>query len=260
MDPVDILSKSRMSTGFGRFTDKVVVVTGGCKGIGAGCVEVFREAEGKAAVWDVDDEVGKTIASEDVLYIRCDMTDEDEIKNAVEKTVERFGRIDCLINNAGSHPPFHKIDEYPAEDLRKLMDLNFVAYYLAAQHCLPHIRKTNGTVVNIASQVGSQGQKFATAYSATKGAVIAFSMSLAKEEAAYGVRVNAVSPTATVTPMLRGFYEEEPSELEEEAARAPLGRFCRPEEIGKLCLFLATEGTFITGEDLHPYGGIQENW
>ncbi|WAR28476.1 DHB14-like protein, partial [Mya arenaria] len=169
-----------MSTGFGRFTDKVVVVTGGCKGIGAGCVEVFREAEGKAAVWD----------------------------NAVEKTVERFGRIDCLINNAGSHPPFHKIDEYPAEDLRKLMDLNFVAYYLAAQHCLPHIRKTNGTVVNIASQVGSQGQKFATAYSATKGAVIAFSMSLAKEEAAYGVRVNAVSPTATVTPMLRGFYEE----------------------------------------------------
>ncbi|WAR28477.1 DHB14-like protein, partial [Mya arenaria] len=109
-----------MSTGFGRFTYKVVVVTGGCKGIGAGCVEVFNE-------------VGKTIASDDVLFIRCDMTNEDDIKNAVEKTVERFGRIDCLINNAGSHPPYHTIDDYPAEDLRKLMDLNFVAYYIAAQ-------------------------------------------------------------------------------------------------------------------------------
>ncbi|XP_052783344.1 17-beta-hydroxysteroid dehydrogenase 14-like isoform X4 [Mya arenaria] len=214
-----------MSTGFGRFTYKVVVVTGGCKGIGAGCVEVFREAGGKSAVWDVDDEVGKTIASDDVLFIRCDMTNEDDIKNAVEKTVERFGRIDCLINNAGSHPPYHTIDDYPAEDLRKLMDLNFVAYYIAAQ-----------------------------------GAVIAFSMSLAKEEAAYGVRVNAVSPSATVTPMLLGFYKDKPHQLEEEAARAPLGRFCRPDEIGKLCLFLATEGTYITGADIHSDGCIQAIW
>ncbi|XP_052783342.1 17-beta-hydroxysteroid dehydrogenase 14-like isoform X2 [Mya arenaria] len=236
-----------MSTGFGRFTYKVVVVTGGCKGIGAGCVEVFNE-------------VGKTIASDDVLFIRCDMTNEDDIKNAVEKTVERFGRIDCLINNAGSHPPYHTIDDYPAEDLRKLMDLNFVAYYIAAQHCLPHIRKTQGTVVNIASRAGSRGQKFSTTYSATKGAVIAFSMSLAKEEAAYGVRVNAVSPSATVTPMLLGFYKDKPHQLEEEAARAPLGRFCRPDEIGKLCLFLATEGTYITGADIHSDGCIQAIW
>ncbi|XP_052783226.1 17-beta-hydroxysteroid dehydrogenase 14-like [Mya arenaria] len=175
----------------GRFQDKVVIVTGGCNGMGKGIVKVFRENGGKVVIWDIDDETGKSMTSDVQFFIHCDMTKEKDIKSAVEQTVTKYGSVHCLVNNAGWHPPNHTIDEYSADEMRKLMDLNFVAYFLAAKYTLPFLRKTKGTIVNIASTAGTYGARLATAYCASKAAISGFTRALALDEALNGVRVNA---------------------------------------------------------------------
>ncbi|XP_052783227.1 17-beta-hydroxysteroid dehydrogenase 14-like [Mya arenaria] len=239
----------------GRFQDKIVIVTGGCNGIGRGIVKVFREHGGKVVIWDIDDETGKTMTSAEQFSIHCDMTKEDDIKSAVEQTLTKYGSIHCLINNAGWHPPFHTIDDYSADEMRKLMDLNFIAYFLAAKYTLPHLRKTKGAIVNIASTASTHGQRQATAYCASKAAISGFTRALALEEALNKVRVNAVIPGATNTPLLHTFVTNA-DDLKEYEDMSAFRRLGEPEEIGHVCLFLATDATFVIGQEIQCTGGM----
>ncbi|XP_033026008.1 17-beta-hydroxysteroid dehydrogenase 14 isoform X4 [Lacerta agilis] len=120
----------------------------------------------------------------------CDVLRETDIKTLVSVTVELYGQLDCLVNNAGSHPPDQTIDDVSAQEFRSLMDLNVVSCFLAAKTALPHLRKTKGNIINIASLVGLIGQKYAVPYVATKGAVTAMTKAMAIDESKYGVRVN----------------------------------------------------------------------
>ncbi|XP_053375210.1 17-beta-hydroxysteroid dehydrogenase 14-like [Mercenaria mercenaria] len=244
-----------------RFQDKVAIVTGGCKGIGRGCVDVFAENGGKVAVLDIDDAVGETMKAEgpgEVFYIHCDMTKEEEIQAAVEATVERYHRVDCLVNNAGWHPPSRTIDGFSADEFRKLLDLNLVGYYLACKYTLPYLRRTQGSIVNISSAAFTLGQGEAVTYVATKGGVVGLTRALATDEGKHGVRVNAISPGAVRTPLLEDCIKDDlQGGLERCKNSTVLRRVAEPRDIGQTCLFLAAEATFTTGADVSCSAGAE---
>jgi len=251
-----------------RYKDKVTIITGGSKGIGAGCVRVFVEEGGATVVFcSRNEQEGKALEADAnrkgpgrAVFMRADVSRVDDIRRLVDETAARFGRIDCLINNAGWHPPHQPIDAFSIEDFRSLLDLNLVSYFAACKFALPHLRKVKGNIINMSSLVGSMGQAGATTYVATKGAITAFTRALAVDEAAYEVRVNAVSPGNIYTPLWQEAIDAAPDpgqcRADGEAAQL-LGRMGTIEEAGRLCLFLAADATFTTGVDHILSGGAE---
>jgi NAD(P)-dependent dehydrogenase (short-subunit alcohol dehydrogenase family) len=251
-----------------RYKDKVVVVTGGSKGIGAGCVKVFVEHGGSKVVFCSRNEgEGKAFEAEvnrkgpgQALFVRADMSKVDDIKKLIDFTASKYGRIDCLINNAGWHPPHKTIDDFSVDDFRSLLELNLVSYFAACKFALPHLRKVKGNIINMSSLVGIMGQLGATTYVATKGGITALSKALAVDEAAHEVRVNSVSPGNIYTPLWQEAIDASPDPARTRAdgdAAQLLGRMGTIEEAGRLCLFLAAEATFTTGVDHILSGGAE---
>jgi NAD(P)-dependent dehydrogenase (short-subunit alcohol dehydrogenase family) len=251
-----------------RYRHKVVVVTGGSRGIGAGCVRVFAKEGGANVVLCSPDEAEGTALAEEVssagpgraLFVKADVTKADELRTVIDTALERFGRLDCLINNAGWHPPHKPIDEFSIDDFRALLELNVVSVFLGCQLALPHLRRTKGNIINIASLVATMGQIGATTYVATKGAVKAFTKALAIDEAAHEVRVNSVSPGNIFTPLWQEAIDASPDPAQTRAdgeAAQLLGHMGTPEEAGRLCLFLAADATFTTGVDHILSGGAE---
>jgi NAD(P)-dependent dehydrogenase (short-subunit alcohol dehydrogenase family) len=250
-----------------RYPDKVVLITGGSKGIGEGCVRVFVEAGSRVAFCARNPEPGGSLAREvtakgpgEAVFVRCDVSRTEEVERLVDGVVERFGRLDCLINNAGWHPPHKAIDEFSYQELRALLDLNVVSVFAACKRALPHLRRTKGNIINVSSLVGAMGQLHATTYVATKGAVTAFTKALAVDEAEHDVRVNSVSPGNIYTPLWQEAIDAAPEparcRADGEAAQL-LGRMGDIEETGRLCLFIAAEATFTTGVDHIQSGGAE---
>ena len=245
------------------YTDKVVIITGGTKGIGEGCVRAFVDAGSRVVFCAREEDAGVRLASEvggTAYFVKCDVSKPDEIANLIDRTVERFGRIDCLINNAGSHPPHRPIDDFSVEEFRDLLDLNLVSMFTACKLALPHLRKTKGNIINMSSLVGQMGQLHAVTYVATKGAITAFTKALAIDEAVHGVRVNSVSPGNIYTPLWQEAIDASP---DPQATRADgdaaqlFGRMGTPEEVARLCLFIAAEANFTTGVDHILSGGAE---
>jgi len=250
-----------------RYADKIVIVTGGSKGIGEGCVRVFVEAGAKVVFCARNAAAGEAMAREvtargpgEAHFVRGDVSKVDDLRELVEGTLRRIGRIDCLINNAGWHPPHKPIDDFTVEEFRALLDLNLVSIFAACKLALPHLRRTKGNIINMSSLVGTMGQIHATTYVATKGAITAFTKALAIDEAAHDVRVNSVSPGNVYTPLWQEAIDAAPDparcRADGEAAQV-LGRMGTIEEAGKLCLFLAAEATFTTGVDHILSGGAE---
>ena len=251
-----------------RYKDKVTIVTGGSKGIGAGCVKVFVEEGGAEVVFCSRNEAeGRAFETEvnaagggRATFVRADVSKVEDIERLVQTTVKRFGRIDCLINNAGWHPPHKPIDDFSIDDFRSLLNLNLVSIFAACKFALPHLRKTKGNIINMSSLVGSMGQLGATTYVATKGGITAFSKALAVDEAAHDVRVNSVSPGNVYTPLWQEAIDAAPDPVQCRAdgdAAQLLGRMGTLEEAGRLCLYLAAEATFTTGVDHILSGGAE---
>lgn len=249
------------------YRDKVVIVTGGTKGIGEGCVRVFVEAGARVVFCARNRQEGDRLAAEvnslgkgDALFFKCDVSKTDDIRSLIDQTIEKYGRIDCLINNAGWHPPHKPIDDFSVEEFRDLLNLNLVSMFTACKVALPHLRRTKGNIINMSSLVGAMGQLYATTYVATKGGITAFTKALAIDEAINGVRVNSVSPGNIYTPLWQQGIDESPNpeqtRSEGEAAQL-LGRMGTIEEAGKLCLFIAAEATFTTGVDHLLSGGAE---
>ncbi|KAJ8299525.1 hypothetical protein KUTeg_023585 [Tegillarca granosa] len=250
-----------------RYKDKITIITGGSSGIGRGCVEVFVKHGSKVVFCSNAPEEGRAVEAEmnkigECYFIPCDVTQEKEIENVVQQTVEKYGRIDCLINNAGIHPPSLPIDEFSGDGFRKLLDINVVGYFLFAKHALPYLRKTAGNIINTSSLVAQMAQSMAVTYVATKGAITAFTKALAIDEAKYNVRVNSFSPGNVWTPLwehfLKDYSETDRKKIEDDGKNASvLGRFGTPEECGLTCLYLAADATFCTGVDINLSGGAE---
>ncbi|XP_033115924.1 17-beta-hydroxysteroid dehydrogenase 14-like [Anneissia japonica] len=251
-----------------RYLNKVALVTGGSKGIGEGVVRVFVQNGAKVGFCSIEEEAGKKLESEvnrlgpgESIFIKCDVQNEDEIK--YRSTIDRFGQLDCLVNNAGWHPPQQVIDDTSVEEFKSLINLNLINYFAFAKYSLPHLRKTNGNIINVSSLVATVGQSYAIPYVCTKGAIVAFSKALAIDEAKHGVRVNTFSPGNIWTPLWEwcAKQSDNPEAMIQGGANAQLnGRFGTIEECGQVCLFLASEATFTTGIELISSGGAELNF
>jgi len=244
-----------------------VIITGGSKGIGKGCVQVFVAAGSIVVFCSRGNQAGNSLAEKlntrgpgQAHFIQCDVSKVQEVRSLIDTAVARFGRLDCLINNAGWHPPHRPIDEFSIQDFRDLLDLNLVSLFAACKFALPHLRQSKGNIINMSSLVGSMGQLHATTYVATKGAITAFTKALAIDEAVHQVRVNSVSPGNIYTPLWQEAIDAspDPARCRADGDAAQLsGRMGTIEETGRLCLFIAAEATFATGVDHILSGGAE---
>ena len=182
-----------------------------------------------------------------------------DVENLIRETVRLTGRIDCLVNNAGWHPPHLPIDAFSIDDFRELLELNLVSVFAACKLALPYLRETRGDIINMSSLVGVIGQLHATTYVATKGALTAFTKALAIDEAVHGVRVNSVSPGNVYTPL----WQRQSTRQATRSCAAWRARMPRSWDgwahpgSGRLCLYIAAEATFTTGVDHILSGGAE---
>lgn len=249
-----------------RFARKVVVVTGGAKGIGAGCAEVFCREGGRVVILDRDTEAGSGAVERwnemgpgSALFLPCDVSQPNELQAAIHRAAQTWDRIDCLINNAGVHPPATRIEETTLEALEELLRINFISSFAAIKFALPYLRQTKGTIINISSMTAILGQELSSAYASTKAAQVGLTKALALELGREGIRVNAILPSNIDTPLMRTWAATLPdpeSALERVAGLQVFGRMGTPEEIGRIALFLATDdSSFLTGLALEADGG-----
>lgn len=253
-----------------RYLNKVAIVTGGSKGIGRGIVKVFVEngakvvfcARGAAAGEALEAQLNKA-GPGSCKFVPCDISKEDDIQRLVAATVESYGGVDCLVNNAGWHPPHKPTDDTTAAEFRDLLNLNLVSYFLASKFALPHLRQRQGNIINVSSLVGSIGQKDAAPYVATKGAIIAMTKAMAVDESRHNVRVNCISPGNVLTPLWEELAAQTPdaaAAIKEGENAQLLGRMGTEEESGLAALYLAADATFCTGIDLLLSGGAELNY
>ena len=249
-------------------TGKTVIVTGGSSGIGEGCVRVFAEANANVAFCARGRSRGEELlnklrscGSGKHSFWVCDVSRHLEIEEMVNNVHKKYGRIDCLINNAGYHPPHNPIDAFSVEYFREIVDMNLTSAFAACKYSLPYIREAHGAIINIGSLVGSVGQEWASVYCATKAGIVGLTKALAIDEARYNVRVNVVLPGNIVTDNRKKFVSEstDPEGLDklidswQWAARS--GEI---EETGRVCLFLASDlSSYMTGCELILSGGTE---
>ncbi|XP_029945476.1 L-fucose dehydrogenase [Salarias fasciatus] len=250
-----------------RYLSKVVLVTGGSKGIGRGIVRVFVQNGAKVVFCARGAAAGEALEAElnqsgpgSCKFICCDVSKEEDIKRLVATAVQLHGHIDCLVNNAGWHPPHKPTDQTTAQEFRDLLDLNLVSYFLASKLALPHLRRQRGNIINVSSLVGVIGQKDAAPYVATKGAITSMTKAMAVDESRYHVRVNSISPGNVLTPLweeLAGRTPDAARAIETGENAQLMGRMGTEAECGLAALYLAADATFCTGVDLLLSGGAE---
>jgi len=253
-----------------RLKGKVCFVTGGASGMGRVASEAFCREGAKVAVADINADQRKSAVSEikhaggDCFDVECDVTKEAQVKSAVDATVKRFGRLDVLYNNAGimmsEDNSVVNTEEWVWD---KTLAVNLKGIYLCCKYAIPEMIKAGrGSVINIASFVGLIGCSVPQdAYTASKGAVIALTKSLAVQFGPKGVRSNAICPGPIETPLLTEWLLKDEEAKRIRLARNPTGRFGRPEDIVNAGIYLASdESTWTNGAILVIDGGITSNY
>ena len=239
---------------------KVVIITGGAKGIGAGCVGKFVEAKATVVIFDLDDKFDNP---NNLESYKVDVSKESEIKAAVEKVVAKHRRIDGLVNCAGIQT-YGSIVDTSEEVWAKTFNVNVKSLFLTSKHVAPTmIKQRSGSIVNISSVQAIVSQKTVVAYSASKGAINSLTRASAIDLAESNVRVNAIMPGSVDTPMLRASAEMHRGDqsveevLKDWGKGHPLGRIAKNTEIGDLAVFLVSDhSTFITGSTITIDGGL----
>ena len=258
-----------MSENTKRFTSRTAIVTGGGKGIGQAIVERLAAEGAKVAVWELDEEAGTdavqavTEAGGEARAFACDVSDQASAQIAAQATVEALGPVSVLVNNAGiAH--VGTVEQTEEADFDRVLSVNAKGVYNCLRAVLPSmVESGGGAVLNLASIASRLGIAERFAYSASKGAVLAMTLSVAKDYVDKGVRCNCLCPGRVHTPFVDGYLnkyyageEERSAKFRELSEYQPIGRMGKPEEIAALAAFLCSdEATFITGSAYDVDGG-----
>lgn len=246
-----------------RLEGNVTIITGGGKGIGYGLAEAFAREGSNLVI------TGRTLSrlesakerleaayGVDVLPIVADGADEEAIKNVVEKTIEHYGKINTLINNAQVSKSGLPLVEHTREDIDLAINSGIYAAFFYMRECFPYLKESRGSVINFASGAGLFGRPGQSSYAAAKEGIRGLSRVAATEWGPDGVRVNVVCPLA-MTESLEAWSQEYPELFKKTIQGIPLGRYADPrEDIGRVCVFLASEDAgYVTGETITLQGG-----
>lgn len=244
--------------------DKIIFLTGGSTGIGLDCAKAYA-AEGAKVVLVArsKDAVIKAAAElgAEHLGLPCDVSKDAEVKAAIEATLTRYGKLDAVHNNAGIGTPAKAIHETTDAEWDELFNINLKSVLHTTRHAFAALQVSKGTILNTSSLVGVIGQEIHAAYTATKGGMNTLTKSMALDYAKHGIRVNAVCPAGTWTPMLRKWCAEQPdpSSIERYLDEIhPLGYCPEGDAIADACVYLLSDrARFVTGHIMHVSGGAE---
>ena len=250
-----------------RLEGKVALITGGARGMGAAEAKIFSREGAKVVIADVLEADGRQTEAEinetggDAIFVALDVTKQSDWDAAISRTIEQFGKLDVIVNNAGIASRV-SIEETTVEEWDRIMDINAKGVFLGTKAAITQMKSqgTGGSIINISSISGNVGQEgVAAAYNASKGAVRIFSKSAAIQYAEDGIRVNTIHPGPIQTPMTRAGWEGAETFGENDYVatdNAPMGRYGKPEEVAYGALYLASdESSYVTGAELVIDGG-----
>ncbi len=244
--------------------DKVCLVTGGASGIGRATALAMAAAGAKVVIADRDEVAGPQVVREieaqgrQALFCRTEVTSAADTEAMVDAAVRRFGRLDCAFNNAGVEGAYANTVDYSLEEFSRVLAINVTGVFLCMQPEIRAMGRTGGgAIVNTASITGLVGWRGAPAYSASKHAVIGLTKTAALECARQGIRVNAICPGVIETPMGTRIMNESPGAREKLAAKHPMRRLGRPEEVANAVVYLCSDAaSFTTGLAMTMDGGL----
>jgi NAD(P)-dependent dehydrogenase (short-subunit alcohol dehydrogenase family) len=244
-----------------RMENKVALISGGARGMGAAEAKLFADEGSKVVIGDILDEEGRRTEAEigesggECLFVRLDVSSESDWREAVAATVARFGKLDVLVNNAGIYCT-ERVEDTSEELWDQVMEINAKGVFLGTKYAIPEMRKAGGgSIVNISSTAGLVGNPTSAAYSASKGAVRLFTKATAIQYAREGIRANSIHPGTIETLMTAPMLATE-AYRRNRLERTPLARFGRPEDVAYGALYLASdESSFVTGSELVIDGG-----
>ena len=250
--------------GSGKLHGKVAIITGGDSGIGRAVAVAFAKEGADVAVVYLEEQKDARETQKLVdehgrkcLLIEGDVGEEDFCRDAMEKTVREFGKIDILVNNAAEQHLQDSIEQISEEQLTRTFRTNIFSFFFMTKAAMSHLKK-GAVIINTTSVTAYKGSPKLLDYSSTKGAIVAFTRSLSQALAEKGIRVNAVAPGPIWTPLIPSSFPAE--EVETFGSDTPLGRPGQPEEVAPSYVFLASDdASYMTGQVLHPNGGTVVN-
>lgn len=240
-----------------KLSNKIAIVTGGTSGIGKAIAKRFISEGAKVVVGAPDKEKFATTEQElpGVVCVATDVRSEDDVKKLIAKTIEQFGKIDIVVNNAGiSHQEDFlgtDLDEY-----KKIIDINLTGTFLMMKHAIPHLLKTRGNIINIGSRLSLIADPEVPIYSTSKAAVAMLTKNTAVAFAPKGIRINCLCPGSVDTPLLESYFKTRQEMLDYYAQHNLMGRLGTPDEIANVAAFLASdEASYVTGALWQVDGG-----
>ncbi len=233
---------------------RIAVVTGGIQGFGLAVVERLSKSGAKIAIWENDKKLlDEFSAVENVFKVLTDVSDPKSVEKAVNETVDNFGSINILVNNAGIAGPNYKTWEYPNNEWQKVIDIDLTGVFYCCKYVVPNMIKNNyGRIVNVASIAGKEGNPNAMPYSAAKAGVIAITKSLGKELADKNIAVNCVTPAAAKTRIFDQISQEH---IDYMLSKIPRNRFLKVEELASMVAWLVSEENSYTTSAVFDLSG-----
>jgi len=245
----------------GRLDNKVAIITGAASGIGRATAVRFAAEGAKVVVADLSEASGTALAEElSGLYVHVDVADEESVKAMFSATVDAFGGLDVLFNNAGISPnDDDSILTTGVEAWQRVQDVNLKSVYLCCKYGIPYMQQRGGgSIINVASFVAIMGSATSQiSYTASKGGVLSMSRELGVQFARENIRVNALCPGPVNTPLLQELFAKDPERAARRLVHVPMGRFAEPEEMASAVLFLASDdSSFMTASTFLVDGGL----